>query len=268
VESSLLLEVTSLAVSARGKEIVKGVSFGVSFGKRLCLVGESGSGKTTTALAIMGLLQQKRSFQVRGSVNFEGKELLALSRKGWQNIHGKELSMIFQDPQASLNPIFTIGDQVLEMVEIHEDLSEDDAVAKTLDALKSVGLDAIDPFETYPHQLSGGMKQRVMIAMSLILSPKLLIADEPTSALDLTVQKDILALVKKFQGALLLITHDFGVVAEMADDVAVMYKGEIVEYGSCVDVLHNPTHAYTKALLAARPTKENRKKILPVVSGI
>lgn len=267
MENSSLLQVESLCVAIGGRGIVRDVSFSIEQGKTLCLVGESGSGKTTASLALMGLLSKKRGFKASGKVRFDGKELLGLSDSAWQSIRGRDISMIFQDPTASLNPILTIGDQVREIFEVHTDLSEEEAEAKTIGALASVGLaDLHNPFETYPHQLSGGMKQRVMIAMALCLSPKLLIADEPTSALDLTVQKDILMLLKKFQGTTLLITHDFGVVAEMADVVAVMYKGEIVELQAVRDIFNRPAHPYTKALLAARPTKENRKQFIPIMT--
>lgn len=265
MENSSLLHVDALSVSIGKRPLVEDVSFSLEAGKTLCLVGESGSGKTTTALALMGLLPEKRSFLAHGKVYYEGQELLDLSEAGWRKIRGSKLAMIFQDPAASLNPIFSVADQIAEVFQLHTDLSDEEIEAKTMEALASVGLaNLYNPFEVYPHQLSGGMKQRVMIAMSLCLGPKLLIADEPTSALDLTVQKEILQLLKQFTGALLLITHDFGVVHEMADDVAVMYKGKIVEYGACLDVMTRPQHPYTKALLAARPTKENRKKMLPV----
>lgn len=254
-----LLVVDALSVSVGGSEIVRNLSFSIEPGKRLCLVGESGSGKTTTSLAVMGLLSKKRGFSATGSIRFEGKELLGMSNTSLNALRGPEIGMIFQDPSASLNPIFSIGEQIQEMFLVHSD--ED----KTLEALASVGLqDITHPFDTYPHQLSGGMKQRVMIAMALALGPKLLIADEPTSALDLTVQKEILQLLKRFQGAMLLITHDFGVVHEMADMVAVMYKGEIVEYATVDEIFDNPTHPYTKKLLSSRPTKENRKKRIAV----
>lgn len=268
MENSSLLQVESLGVTIGGRDIVRNVSFSIEPGQTLCLVGESGSGKTTTALALMGLLSKKRGFISTGKALFDGNELLSLSDSGWAGIRGRDISMIFQDPTASLNPIFTIGDQIQEMFQVHTDLSEEEAEAKTVEALASVGLAGLhNPFETYPHQLSGGMKQRVMIAMALCLGPKLLIADEPTSALDLTVQKDILMLLKKFEGAMLLITHDFGVVAEMADVVAVMYKGEIVELKSVHDIFNNPAHPYTRALLAARPTKENRKKFIEIMTS-
>ncbi len=265
MENSFLLDVRSLSVEVTGRPLVKEVNFTLNAGKTLCLVGESGSGKTTTALALMGLLSKKRGFRATGEAFFEGKNVLAFEDYEWQRIRGKDIAMIFQDPAASLNPILSIGDQVQEMFEIHTEDSCEKQEALTVEALASVGLDGIkNPFQTYPHQLSGGMKQRVMIAMSLCLGPKLLIADEPTSALDLTVQKEILEQLSRFQGALLLITHDFGVVAFMADYVAVMYRGTIVEYNSVEAILAHPQHPYTKALLAARPTKENRRKMLPM----
>ncbi len=263
MEKSSLLHVESLSVSIDDRLLVRSIDFSIAPGKTLCLVGESGSGKTTTALACMGLLSVKRGFKAKGKVLFEGKDLLNASEREWRAIRGPKISMIFQDPSASLNPIISIAEQIQEMIEIHTSLSGKEAQIKTLEALASVGLkDLYNPFETYPHQLSGGMKQRVMIAMNLCLGPQLLIADEPTSALDLTVQKEILLLLKKFQGSMLLITHDFGVVAEMADVVAVMYKGQIVEYRPVQEIFSNPSHPYTKALLAARPTKDNRRKIL------
>ncbi len=269
MDNSSLLEASKLSVFVKGRPIVKGISFGIKAGERLALVGESGSGKTTTALAVMGLLSQKNGFDVSGSINFESKELLHLSSSQLRDIRGKELSMIFQDPAASLNPIFSVGEQISEMFEIHEDLEAQEREQKTVEALQAVGLsDLHNPFEVYPHELSGGMKQRVMIAMSLSLKPKLLIADEPTSALDLTVQKDILNLLKQYHGAMLLITHDFGVVKEMADRVCVMYHGEIVESGKTDVVMNNPEHPYTKALLGALPQKSNRRKLLPVVGAL
>lgn len=260
-----LLVVNGLSVSVGSSEIVRSISFSINPGERLCLVGESGSGKTTTSLAVMRLLSKKRGFRTTGSVCYQGNELLEMPQKACNAFYGPEIAMIFQDPSASLNPILSIGEQIQEMFLIHTDLSEEESEAKVLDALASVGLGKIaHPFHIYPHELSGGMKQRVMIAMALALGPKLLIADEPTSALDLTVQKEILGLLKRFTGAMLIITHDFGVVAEMADMVAVLYKGEIVEYANVHDIFTKPSHPYTKRLLAARPTKENRKKKLAV----
>ena len=260
-----LLDVENLVVSVHDKPIVKGISFSIQPGQRLAVVGESGSGKTTTALAVLRLLSKKSGFEASGRVVFDSQDLLTLSDGELRQIRGRKASMIFQDPTASLNPILSIGEQIGEMFEIHEELTDEEVEAKTVEALESVGLGNLhNPWEVYPHELSGGMKQRVMIAMSLCLNPKLLIADEPTSALDLTVQKDILALLKQYQGAMLLITHDFGVVKEMADNVCVLYRGNIVEQGKTDAVLQNPQHAYTKSLLAALPTKANRRKLLPV----
>ncbi|MCE5295446.1 MAG: ABC transporter ATP-binding protein [Chlamydiales bacterium] len=267
MENSSLLQIEALSVTVGSKVLVNNISITLNAGKTLCLVGESGSGKTTTALACMGLLSYKRGFKATGKVLYNNTNLLEFTDKEWQKVRGPELAMIFQDPSSSLNPIFSIGDQIREMLEIHTDYSDDELDVKTLEVLAKVGLQSLhNPFAIYPHELSGGMKQRVMIAMNICLKPKLLIADEPTSALDLTVQKDILKLLKKFDGAMLLITHDFGVVAEMADDVAVMYKGEIVEHNTVHEIFTNPQAPYTKALLASRPTKENRRQMLPVVS--
>ncbi len=267
MDNSSLLEVNRLSVFVRSRPIVKGISFGIKAGERLALVGESGSGKTTTALALMGLLSKKNGFEVSGDVTFESQDLL--HHKNLRSIRGKELSMIFQDPASSLNPIFSIGEQIAEMFEIHEEYTREECEQKTFDALASVGLSELhNPFEVYPHELSGGMKQRAMIAMSLALKPKLLIADEPTSALDLTVQRDILSLLKEYHGAMLLITHDFGVVKEMADRVCVMYHGEIVEAGKTDLVIENPEHPYTQHLLAALPKKSNRRKLLPTVGTL
>lgn len=266
------MEIESLKVSVKGHEIVKGVSFEVVAGKTLCLVGESGSGKTTTASAIMGLLAKKMGYDVSGKVLFRGQNLLELSDRELRSIRGASISMIFQDPASSLNPVMSIGEQIMESFLIHTEMSVEEAEVKTIEMLESVGLGNLpDPFETYPHELSGGMKQRAMIAMALCLKPEVLIADEPTSALDLTVQKDILQLLKSFQKStnmgILLITHDFGVVAEMADNVAVMYGGKIVEMAEAKELLAHPSHPYTKALLSALPTKENRRKMLPTMAG-
>lgn len=267
------MEIESLKVSVKGHEIVKGVSLHLEAGKTLCLVGESGSGKTTTASAIMGLLPKKMGFKVSGSVLFDDLNLLDLTDHSLRKIRGSRISMIFQDPASSLNPVFSIGEQIMENYLIHTQMSPEEAEVKAIEMLGRVGLqDLPDPFETYPHELSGGMKQRAMIAMALCLNPEVLIADEPTSALDLTVQKDILLLLKQFQKATnmatLLITHDFGVVAEMADVVAVMYGGKLVEMGPVYEVLHHPSHPYTKALLSAIPTRENRRKMLPTLAGV
>jgi peptide/nickel transport system ATP-binding protein len=270
--AKIILDVDNLGVHLHQKKerltLVRQASFQIENQKTLALVGESGSGKTTTALAIVQLLSAKRGYAIEGSVWFEGENLVSLSQKKLREIRGKKISMIFQDPATALNPVFSIGAQIAEMFTLH---GQDEGREKTYDMLDKVGLaDDRDYFETYPHQLSGGMKQRVMIAMALSLNPKLVIADEPTTALDLTVQAEILALLKtmktKSEMTLLIITHDMGVVAEMADQVAVMYASEIVECGTCKEIFLQAAHPYTKALLTARPSKANRKSILPTIA--
>jgi oligopeptide/dipeptide ABC transporter ATP-binding protein len=263
-----ILKVEELTVSIGSVDIVKEVGFSLYAKETLAIVGESGSGKTTTAHAVLAL----GNFKTQGTVNFEGINLLELSEESRRALRCTKLSMIFQDPASALNPLFTIGAQIAELFEIHTDYSEEERVLLTRQALEKVSLTSVkDPFETYPHQLSGGMKQRTMIAMALALGPKVLVADEPTSALDLTVQKEILDLLKHYTHhnsmALLLITHDFNVVESLADRVAVMYLGEIVEEAACNELFDHPAHPYTKALMQARPTKENRKKFLPTVEG-
>lgn len=253
--------------------LVKDVSFSLSSEKTFALVGESGSGKSTTALSLLRLLPQFSSFTIDGSIVFQGQDLVTLSEKSMRPIRGGKIAMIFQDPAAALNPVFPIGQQVAEMWQVHTQGSLEEAKEQAIKMLEKVGLQKIQNyFETYPHELSGGMKQRVMIAMALICKPKILIADEPTTALDATVQKEILVLLKSLQKetgmALFIITHDMGVVAEMADQVAVMYAAEIVEQGSVESVFKRPLHPYTQALFAARPHRGIRKKPLTVISGV
>jgi peptide/nickel transport system ATP-binding protein len=266
-----IIEVEQLSVMCEGRFLVKDISFFIEEGRTLTIIGESGSGKTTTANAIGGLLP-KKNYSVTGKVLFEGKNLLQLSEGEFRDIRGKKLSMVFQDPSSSLHPLFSIGRQVAEMFEVHLSLEEEEIAMRTEDMLSQVGLSSVsNAFETYPHQLSGGMKQRVMIAMALCLGPSLLIADEPTSSLDLTVQKEILELLQDFQKkhatTLLLITHDFSVVSFLADYVAVLYSASIVEYASKEELFSDPLHPYTQELLSSLPKKENRKKLLKTVSG-
>lgn len=254
-----LLKVESLTTYLENKEhvsLVTDVSFTLDAGKTLAIIGESGSGKTTLALSLLGLLPSH--FSISGSVYFQGRDLLQLNEKKMWQLRGKEISMIFQDPDACLNPVFTIGDQVAEVFELHHQMSRDEADEAAAEILAKVGLPRIsDVFDTYPHQISGGMRQRVMIAIAISSKPKLVIADEPTTALDVTVQKEILVLLKELQEqlemALLIITHDLGVVAEMADDVAVMYASQMIEYGPVQQVFDSPLHPYTRALFAAVP---------------
>lgn len=276
-ETQEILRVDSLYCSLESAErrvfLVQDVSFTLSKKKTLALVGESGSGKTTCALSLLRLFPHASGFNLSGHIYFEGKDLLNISEKEMRRIRGAQISMIFQDPASALNPVFTIGDQVAEMCEVHLNVSREEAEEKATQMLERVGLSrARNFFEIYPHQLSGGMKQRAVIAMSLVCNPKIVVADEPTTALDLTVQKEILALLKELQAeremSLLIITHDIGVVAEMADEMAVMYAGEIIEFGQASAVFNNRLHPYTQALFNARPTRELRKKPLPVISGV
>ena len=266
-----VLSIQSLNVAVATEKgqspIVRDVSLQLYTHETLALVGESGSGKTTLAHALVALHSKKSGFETKGKVVFSGEDLFDLSEKRLQEVRGAKISIIFQNPSSALNPVFSIGSQVAEVFRLHGDFSDEDIEKKTFDVLKEVGLgDLPNPFEVYPHQLSGGMKQRVMIAMAIAMGPKVLIADEPTSALDVTVQKEILDLLRKYRKnhamAFLLITHDLGVVREMADRVAVMYLGEIVEIATADELFTNPCHPYTRALLASLLTKDNRKKML------
>lgn len=237
---------------------VHDVSFSINPGEILALVGESGSGKTVTALSIMGLNASSIKYRENSVINFKGKNLLDLKEKEMIKLRGKEISMIFQDPMFSLNPLHRIGKQIAEKIQIHENVKYKEAKKTVIDLLTKVGIpDAEARINDYPHQLSGGMRQRVMIAMALACHPSLLIADEPTTALDVTIQAQILNLIRKIQDetgvSVLLITHDLGVVAETADRVIVMYCGKIVEEGTVYEVFENPLHPYTKGLMESIP---------------
>jgi len=236
---------------------VDGVSFTLNSGKTLCLVGESGCGKTVTALSIMRLINPPARI-VGGEILLEGEDLLKKSKEAMRKIRGKEISMIFQEPMTSLNPVFTIGDQIAEAIRIHQRLNKRKAMVKATEMLQVVGIpDPDHRVKEYPHQLSGGMQQRAMIAMALSSNLKVLIADEPTTALDVTIQAQILDLIRRLQNdmatGVILITHDLDIVAEMADEVAVMYTGKIVEQGDKHAVLDSPAHSYTRGLLASIP---------------
>ena len=258
---SHILEVSDLEVSFSGdggKNIsVDHISFYVDPGEVVCIVGESGCGKSVTSLSIMGLLGRGGSV-TSGRVLFEGKNLLAMTEKELDQIRGDRLTMIFQDPLTSLNPVFTIGNQMTESIRVHMGLGKEEAAARALMLLKKVGLpDAAAVMRRYPHLLSGGMRQRVMIAMALSCSPSLLVADEPTTALDVTIQAQILELMRELKEkenkSIMLITHDMGVVAEMADDVMVMYAGKEMEYGDVKSIFKHPLHPYTQGLLKSIP---------------
>jgi len=249
---------------------VNKISFSVKKGTVLGIVGESGSGKSVTSLAIMRLLQSGNE-KIEGTIEFDHIDLQRLSDEQIRHYRGNRIAMIFQEPMTSLNPVFTCGDQVREAIMLHQKSSAKEAKAKTIALFEEVQLPRPESiFDTYPHQLSGGQKQRVMIAMALSCNPELLIADEPTTALDVTVQQNILKLLLKIKKernmSMIFISHDLGVISEIADEIAVMYKGEIVEQGSVQNILHSPSHPYTKGLLACRPNPSYRLKKLPVVA--
>lgn len=280
MEKKVLLEVKNLVTEFRTEDqIVKAVnniSFTLHKGETIGIVGESGSGKSVTALSVMRLIPNPPGRIASGEIIFHSDskgavDLTKLSEKEMRAFRGNEIAMIFQEPMTSLNPVFTCGDQVMEAIMLHQKVSKQEAKAKTIELFKEVQLPRPENiFETYPHQISGGQKQRVMIAMAMSCNPSLLIADEPTTALDVTVQKTILELMQKLQQehemGLMFITHDLGVIAELADKVVVMYKGKIVEQGNVMDIFSNPQHPYTKGLLACRPPLNRRLHQLPTVS--
>ena len=260
-----LLDVQDLAVEfptrAGTVRAVNGVTFSVDRGQILAVVGESGSGKSVTSLSIMGLLQES-GHVAAGSITFDGTDLLAASERGMETIRGDEISMIFQEPMTSLNPVYRVGDQIVEAIRTHTDMSKKDAWARAVEMLRVVGIPSPEErARDYPHQMSGGMRQRVMIAMALSCDPKLLIADEPTTALDVTIQAQILDLIYKlrdeFNMAVVLITHDLGVVSEVADRVVVMYCGQVVEEADKFALFDKPLHPYTLGLLRSIPRLED-----------
>ena len=253
-----LLDVQHLSVAFAGSPpAVDDVSFQIAAGETLGLVGESGSGKSVTAFAILRLLQPTGRI-TSGAVMFQGRNLLTLSEGEMREVRGAGISLIFQEPMTALNPVMRIGDQIAEALLVHGKASRSEARRRAIELLEAVRIpDPAARVRDYPHQLSGGMRQRVMIAIALACHPPLVIADEPTTALDVTIQAQVLDLLRelktRYNLALLLITHDFGVIAEMADRVAVMFKGQLVEQGPVRDVLRAPTHQYTRNLLAAVP---------------
>ena len=251
-------------------EAVNNVSFEILSGQTLGLVGETGAGKTTIALAIMRLLPKTTGKVIQGSIYFDGKDIQALSTREMRAIRGHDISMIFQDPMSSLNPVLPIDEQIAELIRLHRHVSRAEAAAQTREILKKVGIQP-DRAGEYPHQFSGGMKQRVVIAMALACNPRLLIADEPTTALDVTIQAQILNLIrelKKESGtSMLLITHDLGVVAETCDAVAVIYAGEIVEFGSLDDIFDHASHPYTQCLFASIPSLDKDVERLQPIIG-
>lgn len=248
---------------------VDGVDISIRAGETVGIVGESGSGKSVTSLTAMRLTPGK---VVEGSITFDGKDILGLSEEEMREIRGNEMAMIFQEPMTSLNPVFTIGDQIGEAVRIHRNYSKAQARARAVEMLKLVGIPRAEQIvDEYPHRLSGGMRQRVMIAMAMACDPKLLIADEPTTALDVTIQAQILDLMSELKAskgtAILLITHDLGVVAEMCDRVVVMYDGRVVEESDVVTLFTHPRHPYTQGLMKSMPTLDSEEKRLYSIKG-
>jgi peptide/nickel transport system ATP-binding protein len=257
---------TITPVNAPNRKLVNQVSFSIEPGKTTCVVGESGSGKSLTALSVMGLLSDQLN-RASGRVEFQGRDLAKLSADEMRQIRGRQIGMIFQEPMTSLNPVLTIGYQIGEPLTVHLGLKGDALKAKVANLLEQVGIPP-NRANSYPDELSGGQRQRVMIAMSIACQPAMLIADEPTTALDVTVQAQILSLLNNLKQTMnmgmLLITHDFGVVADVADHVVVMFRGDIVESGSVADVLGKPKHPYTKALLDCVPDAEGKKPLKPI----
>lgn len=267
-----LLEVKNLKTSffTRAGEVraVQGVSFFVDKGEALGIVGESGSGKSVTMMSVMRILSDNGKI-VDGKIKFQGTDLASLSEKEMENIRGNEIGMIFQDPMTSLNPVYTIGNQLMEPLIKHKKMSKNEAFNEATHMLSIVGIPSPEKrMKQYPHEFSGGMRQRVMIAMAISCMPKLLIADEPTTALDVTIQAQILELMKelreKFNTAIILITHDLGVVADVCDRVNVMYGGLIAETGSTRDIFYNPKHPYTLGLLKSIPNIEKKERLVPI----
>ena len=268
-----LLSVEDLRIAFHGRdrvvEAVKGVSFTLEAGRTLAIVGESGSGKSVTALSLTRLLPEPPACRVSGAIRYGDREILSLGRRGLQAMRGKEIAYIFQEPSSSLNPVFTVGDQIAEAIRLH--LPEvKDVEARVIEALRQVGI--ADPerrHAAYPHELSGGMQQRVMIAMALACRPRILVADEPTTALDVTIQKQIIDLLRDLRASagmsVILITHNFGIVQGFADEVAVMYRGQIVETGPTEEVLRHPRHPYTRALIGCIPRLGARQNRLATI---
>ncbi len=272
-----LLSVKNLHTAFQGDSglvpAVDGVSFTIYPRQTLAIVGESGCGKSVTAMSILRLIPSPPGKIAAGEVLFNGQDLLTIPEKGLRKVRGGQIAMIFQEPMTSLNPVMTIGDQILEAIFLHQHLSSTDAVKLAVESLRQVGI--ADPerrLQEYPHQISGGMKQRVMIAMALACNPQLLIADEPTTALDVTIQAQILELLsaikKKNNMSVLLITHDLGIVAENADVVAIMYAGRIVEFADVYELFANPLHPYTRGLIACVPRLGQAHQRLTTIPGV
>ena len=270
-----ILEIKDLTIQYRADnrivEAVNQLNLTLGKGESLGLVGETGAGKTTTALGIMGLIPDPPGIVTGGEIIFEGEDLLKQNKKRMRSIRGKKISMIFQDPMTSLNPVMTVGSQIAESIRIHERCSKAEAATKATEMLELVGIPG-ERYGEYPHQFSGGMKQRVVIAIALSCNPELLLADEPTTALDVTIQAQVLDLIVKLkkekQTSMILITHDLGIVAEVCDKVAIMYAGEIVEYGSLEQNYNHTCHPYTKGLFGSIPDLDSHVKRLSPIPGL
>ncbi|MCD8014887.1 MAG: ABC transporter ATP-binding protein [Lachnospiraceae bacterium] len=275
MENEKLLDIKDLSLiyTSEGSVVhaVNKISFSLEKEKTLGLVGETGAGKTSIAKAILSILPSHSSRVTGGEILFEGKDILKLSEKELREIRGNKISMIFQDPMTALNPVKKVGDQIAEGLKLHNDISKKESLEQAGEMLETVGISKDRMYE-YPHQFSGGMKQRVIIAMALSCNPTLLLADEPTTALDVTIQAQVLRMMndlhEKYRTATILITHDLGVVAEMCDEVGVVYAGEIVEYGSKREIFKNTQHPYTKGLFGALPDISVKTSRLHVIPGL
>ena len=270
-----LLEIKNLVVQYSVDdeivEAVNGIDLEIGYGETLGLVGETGAGKTTTALSVMGLIPDPPGKIVSGEIFYDGKKISDLKEKEYRKIRGNDITMIFQDPMTSLNPVMTVGEQISEVVRLHSKCSRAEAAERAVKMLEMVGITS-ERYSQYPHEFSGGMKQRVMIAIALACTPKLLIADEPTTALDVTIQAQVLELMnnlkKEFGTAMLLITHDLGVVAEVCDSVAIIYAGEVVERGTLEQVYNNVCHPYTRGLFDSLPDLDEESDRLKTIQGM
>lgn len=274
-KKDLILDIKDLVIHYETDDgtvgAVNGLDIQLEYGKTLGLVGETGSGKTTTALSILRLVPDPPGVIKNGSITLDGKDILNLPQKDLESIRGNLVSMIFQDPMTSLNPVLTVGEQIAEVIGLHENISEKEAADKAGQMLEVVGIPK-ERYGEYPHQFSGGMKQRVVIAMALACNPKLLIADEPTTALDVTIQAQVLETMKelreKFGSAMIMITHDLGIIAEVCDEVSVVYAGQIVEHGTLEDVFERTLHPYTEGLFGSLPNIEERRHRLQPIPGL
>ena len=270
-----LLEIKDLVIEFHTDDsivhAVNGIDLVVKEGETLGLVGETGAGKTTIARAILGILPKPQGKVVRGEIIYDGADILKLPEKEMKKLRGNKIAMIFQDPMTALNPIERVGDQIAEAVKLHNKISQADAIRRAVDMLEMVGIPG-DRYVEFPHQFSGGMKQRVVIAMALACNPKLLLADEPTTALDVTIQAQVLEMMrdlkKKLDTSVILITHDLGVVASICDSVAVVYAGEIVEYGTAEHIFDNPKHPYTNGLFGSLPKLTSNEPRLKSIPGL